>query len=221
MLGESIRFENLRIQIPGKASIEVKGEIRPGERVVLRGPSGCGKSVFLRHVAGLELPLSGEVFLGKESVYKTPLQNLKMAYIFQSAALFPHMNVLKNVIFGLSYQKESKNWSESLKEAKGREFLQMMGLGELSERGVGVLSGGERQRVALARALIVKPRAILMDEPLSAVDPELRNQLQEWILQRVSPFNVPVIIVSHDKAEAEKLGTRQMVWKDGDACLNF
>jgi ABC-type Fe3+/spermidine/putrescine transport system ATPase subunit len=146
-------------------------------------------------------------------------QKLRAGLVFQGGALFPHMNVIENVSFGLRYSHPKAPVVERLDIA--RAALRDVGLESLEHREVTSLSGGERQRVALLRALLPKPRFLLLDEPLSAVDPELRWELQKWILARVSKDPVPMIVVTHDRDEAERLGTRVVEWRSDTKCLEF
>jgi ABC-type Fe3+/spermidine/putrescine transport system ATPase subunit len=168
--------------------------------VALLGPSGTGKTTLLRMVAGLEAADSGQVLFDGADITHTPPEQRSFALMFQDFALFPHLTVQDNVGFGLVEQGVSK---ASRKAAV--ELLDSFGLAHKATQATTSLSGGEQQRVALARALIIKPRLLLLDEPFSALDADLRNLMRQEFAQRVAAANTQVLLVTHDEAEAKAM----------------
>ena len=186
--------------------------VEGGETVVLLGPSGCGKTTLLRIVAGLENPdKSGEVWFNNDDVTEIPIEKRNVGMVFQSYALFPNMTVAENVAYGLRVRRMSK----SEIEARVLEMLKMMRITELSNRNIDQLSGGQRQRVALARAIAVRPRVLLLDEPLTALDALLRERLRVEIDSLLRSLAITSIYVTHDQAEAMALGDRIVVMSKG------
>lgn len=178
--------------------------VAPGETIAILGPSGSGKSTLLKMVAGLEAIDSGRVLFDGQDITALPPEQRHFALMFQDFALFPHLDVQDNVAFGLVEQ--------GLRKAEARvnacAMLERFGLQGFALSKITRLSGGEQQRVALARALITRPRALLLDEPFSALDAELRLQLREEFRQRIAEFNMATLLVTHDEAEARAMGTR-------------
>ena len=188
-------------------------EIKGGETVVLLGPSGCGKTTLLRIIAGLEQPdEGGRVIFGGEDVTRLPIEKRNVGMVFQSYALFPNMTVSENVGYGLKVRKES---SEAI-ALRVQEMLEMMQISDLADRRIDQLSGGQRQRVALARAIAVRPRVLLLDEPLTALDALLRDHLRMEIDTLLRRLNITAIYVTHDQAEAMALGDRIVVMSKGE-----
>src|SRR3954463_4953061 len=184
-------------------------EIAESETLVLLGPSGCGKTTLLRIIAGLETPdADGKVFFGAENVTDQPIERRNVGMVFQSYALFPNMSVAENVGYGLRIRGE-------LTPAKVDELLALVQLEGFGDRRVDQLSGGQRQRVALARALAVRPRALLLDEPLTALDAKLREQLRTDIDQLLRSLSITAVYVTHDQSEAMALGDRVAVMEAG------
>ncbi|MBO0750549.1 MAG: ABC transporter ATP-binding protein [Bradyrhizobiaceae bacterium] len=186
--------------------------IASGETVVFLGPSGCGKTTSLRLIAGLEQPdPGGMVLFDGIDVTSLPIEKRNVGMVFQSYALFPNMNVARNVGYGLTIRKRPKA------EIEGRvaEMLAMMRIEALADRRIDQLSGGQRQRVALARALAAQPRALLLDEPLTALDARLREQLRLEIDELLRRLAITAIYVTHDQAEAMALGDRIVVMERG------
>ncbi len=184
---------------------------KEGEFLVLLGPSGCGKTTLLRMIAGLETPSAGELLIGGEVVNDLPPRARKIAMVFQSYALYPHMSVFKNIAFPLKAQGVDKaaipqkvEWAASL-----------FGIGHLLQRKPRQLSGGERQRVALARALVREPAVFLLDEPLSNLDAQLRASARDELQQFQRRIGTTTIYVTHDQVEAMGLGDRIAVMKAG------
>ena len=186
--------------------------VEGGETVVLLGPSGCGKTTLLRIVAGLENPDKfGEVWFNNDDVTELPIEKRNVGMVFQSYALFPNMTVAENVAYGLRVRRMSKPEIE----ARVLEMLKMMRITELSNRNIDQLSGGQRQRVALARAIAVRPRVLLLDEPLTALDALLRERLRVEIDSLLRSLAITSIYVTHDQAEAMALGDRIVVMSKG------
>jgi multiple sugar transport system ATP-binding protein len=184
---------------------------RDGEFLVLLGPSGCGKSTLLRMIAGFEKPTAGEVLIGGTVVNDLPPRARKIAMVFQSYALYPHMSVFKNIAFPLKAQGVSKG----LIPKKVEWAASLFGIGHLLERKPRELSGGERQRVALARALVREPAVFLLDEPLSNLDAQLRASARDELQQFQRRIGTTTIYVTHDQVEAMGLGDRIAVMKAG------
>jgi ABC-type Fe3+/spermidine/putrescine transport system ATPase subunit len=178
--------------------------VAAGETVALLGASGSGKSTLLKIVAGLDQPESGTVWFDGVDITRLPPERRGFALMFQDFALFPHLNVVDNVAFGLVEQ--------GVRRATAREqahaMLQRFGLGEHGHARVWTLSGGEQQRVALARALITQPRALLLDEPFSALDATLREQLRGEFRERITEAGMTAILVTHDEQEARAMAQR-------------
>jgi putative spermidine/putrescine transport system ATP-binding protein len=185
--------------------------IEPGEFVALLGPSGCGKTTMLRCLAGLEQPTSGRILVGGEDVSPVPVNKRDMSVVFQAYSLFPHMTVAQNVGFGLEMRKVGK--AERL--SRVAEALELVGLGHTANRFAHQLSGGQQQRVALARALVTKPRALLLDEPLSALDAKVRVRLRDEIKAIQVELGITTIFVTHDQEEALAVADRVAVMRDG------
>ncbi len=187
-------------------------EITGGETVVLLGPSGCGKTTTLRIVAGLEEPdPGGRVFFGDDDVTRLPIEKRNIGMVFQSYALFPNMNVRENIAYGLKVRKMPK---VEIDRRVG-EMVEMMHMGELEFRRIDQLSGGQRQRVALARAIVVRPRVLLLDEPLTALDAILRTRLRVEIDELLRRLGITAVYVTHDQGEAMSLGDRIVVMSNG------
>lgn len=186
-------------------------EIQQGECFALLGPSGCGKTTTLRIIAGLETPDSGRLFFGERDVTPLPPEKRNAAMVFQSYALFPHMNVFENVAFGLRARKMPKAEIAS----RVAESLALVQLDSLGKRAVTDLSGGQQQRVALARALAVRPDILLLDEPLSNLDAELRYATRAQLAELQQRLGITAVYVTHDQEEALELAHRIAVLKDG------
>ena len=176
----------------------------PGEIVALLGPSGSGQSTLLKIVAGLEQPDQGSVWWDGQDITAWPPERRGFALMFQDFALFPHLNVQDNVAFGLVEKRVPKAQARAL----AADMLARFGLAAQAAQKVWTLSGGEQQRVALARALITAPRALLLDEPFSALDAELRQSLSQEFRQRIAQAGMATLLVTHDEAEARAMATR-------------
>ncbi|CAN5709146.1 ferric ABC transporter ATP-binding protein [soil metagenome] len=182
-----------------------------GELVTLLGPSGCGKTTILRMIAGLERPTSGRILLDDDDVTRLPAYLRDITMVFQSYALFPHMNVFENVAYGVRVAKRPK---EEIAE-RVTEALEMVGLAEYEARPVTALSGGQQQRVALARALVIRPRVLLFDEPLSNLDAKLRKRVREEIRDLQQRLGITSVYVTHDQEEALAISDRVVVIREG------
>lgn len=187
-------------------------EIARGEIVALLGPSGCGKSTLLRIVAGLETPDPGaRITFDGEDVTHQSAETRKMGMVFQSYALFPNMSVRGNIGYGLKMQ----NLPRAERDARVAELIGLCRLEACADRAITALSGGQRQRVALARAMAPRPRVLLLDEPLSALDAALRGQLRDELAQLLRAFGITAIFVTHDQDEAMAIADRVAVMSDG------
>jgi multiple sugar transport system ATP-binding protein len=187
--------------------------IGDGEFVILVGPSGCGKSTTLNMIAGLEDITSGELRIGGQRVNEKAPRDRDIAMVFQSYALYPHMTVRQNIAFPLTLAKLPK----SEVEAKVAETARILDLTELLDRRPSQLSGGQRQRVAMGRAIVRKPKAFLMDEPLSNLDAKLRVQMRAEIARLQNRLGTTTVYVTHDQTEAMTLGDRVVVLRAGEA----
>ncbi len=187
-------------------------DITAGETLVLLGPSGCGKTTLLRLIAGLEMPdAGGQVLFDGKDVTRLPIERRNVGMVFQSYALFPNMDVTGNIGYGLRVRGAPKNEIQK----RVAEMLEMMQLTEFRNRPIDALSGGQRQRVALARAIAPRPQVLLLDEPLSALDARLRDQLRQEIDTLLRALGITAIYVTHDQSEAMALGDRICVIEAG------
>lgn len=210
----AVRCEGITKLYPEGGGIrEFSVEIRQGEFFALLGPSGCGKTTTLRLIAGLETPEAGKLYFGERDVTALPPEKRNAAMVFQSYALFPHMTVFENVAFGLRARKMPKPEIA----ARVAESLALVQLDSVDKRPVTDLSGGQQQRVALARALAVRPDILLLDEPLSNLDAELRYATRAQLAELQKRLDITTIYVTHDQEEAIELAHRIAVIKDG-AC---
>ncbi len=189
---------------------EVSLEIPHGKLVTLLGPSGCGKTTILRMIAGLEVPSSGKIFLGNEDITSLPPNERKITMVFQSYALFPHMNVYENIAYGLKV----KHMPEEKIRQTVKEALDMVGLSGFEKRGSSELSGGQQQRVAVARALVLKPKVLLFDEPLSNLDAKLRNRMRGEIRNLQKDLGITSVYVTHDQSEALAISDKIVVMEN-------
>jgi iron(III) transport system ATP-binding protein len=177
---------------------DVSLQIPHGKLLTLLGPSGCGKTTILRMIAGLETVTSGQIYLGGQNITRLPPNERKITMVFQSYALFPHMNVYENIAYGLRVMR----WKEAQIQAAVQETVRMVGLEGLTQRGASELSGGQQQRVAVARALVLKPKVLLFDEPLSNLDAKLRKHMRGEIRNLQRDLGITSVYVTHDQAEA-------------------
>ena len=188
-------------------------EVKAGERLALLGPSGCGKSTILQMIAGVLQPDAGKIFLEGRLLNSVPPERRDMALVLQKGLLFPHLSVGENVAFGLKMRRVSR----AQREEKALAMLDRVQLGGFADRRPSELSGGQAQRVALARSLVIQPKILLLDEPLSALDANLRSDMQELILHLQAETGVTLIVVTHDQEEAVVMADRIALMFDG--CL--
>jgi iron(III) transport system ATP-binding protein len=186
-------------------------EIQQGELVTLLGPSGCGKTTTLRLIAGFEFPTSGRILLDGNAINDLPPHRRDMSMVFQSYAIFPHLNVFENIAYGLNVQKLPR---DEIKRRVAR-VLDLVELTGLENRAPNQLSGGQQQRVALARALVMEPKVLLMDEPLSNLDAKLREQMRTEIRRIQKRLGITSVYVTHDQVEAMTLSDQVVVMNQG------
>ena len=185
--------------------------VEDGEFFMLLGPSGCGKTTTLRMIAGLELPTSGEIFIDGEEVSQRPASKRDIAFVFQMFALYPHMNVRRNI----SYPLVSQGMPRAQVQAKVAEVAGILGIESILDKPVGGLSGGDRQRVALGRAIVRDPKCFLMDEPLGALDAEFREHMSEELRALHDRMRATTVYVTHDQLEAMQMGDKIVVMNHG------
>lgn len=190
---------------------DVSLDIEKGELVTLLGPSGCGKTTTLRMIAGFEFPTFGRITLDGQEINSLPPHKREMSMVFQSYAIFPHLTVFENIAYGLNVQRRSKS---DIKE-RVNKVLELVHLEGYGDRAPTQLSGGQQQRVALARALIMEPKVLLMDEPLSNLDAKLREEMRTEIRRIQKDMNITSVYVTHDQIEAMTLSDRIVVMNQG------
>ena len=186
-------------------------DIESGEFITFLGPSGCGKSTLLKIIAGFEDANGGDILLNGQSILDVPSYRRPLTMMFQSLALFPHLTVRENVEFGLMIRKVAR----AVRRRESDAILDLVGIRGLADKRVTELSGGQQQRVALARALMIKPKLLLLDEPLSALDAKLRQQLQKELKQIQTTTKCTFIFVTHDQEEAMSLSDRIIIMNGG------
>ena len=186
-------------------------DIKSGDMVTLLGPSGCGKTTTLRMVSGFEYPTSGSIYIGEKDVAKLPPNKRGLSMVFQSYALFPHLNVWENIAYGLRVAKLP------IKEIIERtnNVIEMMQLTGMEKRFPNQLSGGQQQRVALARAVVIEPKVLLFDEPLSNLDAKLRERMRDELRDLQKRLGITSLYVTHDQSEAMAISDRIVIMKDG------
>ncbi len=205
-----IRAEEIHRQFDD-FTISLSLAVADGELLTLLGASGSGKTTTLRILAGFEQPDRGAITVDGLDVTHVAAQHRRMGYVFQDYTLFPHLNVAENVAYGLRVQRVPA----PERRRRVHELLELVGLAGFAGRAVQTLSGGEQQRVALARALAVEPRALLLDEPFSAVDTERREELRRYLVRVQRGLGIPTVFVTHSRSEALALSDRIIVLRDG------
>ena len=186
-------------------------DIKEGELVCILGPSGCGKTTLLNIIGGFVSDFSGDVLLSDENINNIPPEKREIATVFQSYGLFTHKNVIDNVSYGLKLLKIDKN----MRGKRARDMLEKVGLAGYEKKKIKELSGGEQQRVAIARSMVLNPKLLLLDEPLSNLDVHLRDVMRKEIKRIQKQFGVTMIIVTHDQEDAFKLADRVIVINEG------
>jgi len=210
---ELVKFAGVQKTYDGSTLVvrDLNLDIQAGEFLSLLGPSGSGKTTTLMMLAGFESPTAGEIFLAGKPITKTPPHKRNFGMVFQNYALFPHMSVADNVAYPLTVRKVPK----SERETKVKRALDMVHLGPMGDRFPGQLSGGQQQRVALARALVFNPQLVLMDEPLGALDKQLREHMQIELKELHRKLGLTFVYVTHDQSEALTMSDRVAVFHDG------
>ena len=207
-----IRIENVRKDFGSFNAVKSSSfTIEDGEFFMLLGPSGCGKTTTLRMMAGLELPTSGQIYIDGEEGGMKPASQRDIAFVFQMFALYPHMNVGKNI----SYPLLSQGMPKAQVKKKVAEIAEILGITDILKRPVGGLSGGDRQRVALGRAIVRDPKAFFMDEPLGALDAEFREHMSEELRALHDRMGATTVYVTHDQLEAMQMGDKIVVMNHG------
>ncbi len=204
----NIVIKNLRKDFGDFTAVkESSFSIADGEFFMLLGPSGCGKTTTLRMIAGLELPSAGEIYLDDQEISQLPPSQRDIAFVFQMFALYPHMNVRRNI----SYPLISQGMKRRDVKAKVSEVAKILGIEHMLDKPVGGLSGGDRQRVALGRAIVREPKAFMMDEPLGALDAEFREHMSEELRALHDRMGATTVYVTHDQLEAMQMGDKIVV----------
>lgn len=209
-----IEFKNIEKSYDGKTLVlnGLNLSIEKGELVTLIGPSGCGKSTLLRCLAGFEELNNGEIYIDNKEISKLEPGKRRIGMVFQQYSLFPNMNVYENIAFGLKMKKLNKE----VIEREVKNIIEIVGLEKREKYLPSELSGGQKQRVALARALVTKPSVLLLDEPLSAIDAQLRKNLQQSIRQIQKEVGITAIFVTHDQDEAMIMSDKIFVMNKGN-----
>ncbi len=207
-----IRIENVRKDFGDFTAVQSSSfTVEDGEFFMLLGPSGCGKTTTLRMMAGLELPTSGRIYIDGEEVGQKRARDRDIAFVFQMFALYPHMNVRRNIAYPLL----SQGMGRTEARRKVDEVARILGIEDILERPVGGLSGGDRQRVALGRAIVREPKAFFMDEPLGALDAEFRERMAEELRALHDRMGATTVYVTHDQLEAMQMGDKIVVMNHG------
>lgn len=207
-----LELRNVTKEYDGKVVLKgIDLNIKEGEFITLLGPSGCGKTTTLRIIAGFEKANAGQIMFEGKDLTPIPINKRQFNTIFQSYALFPHLNVFDNVAFGLRTKKVKR----TILEKQVLEQLTQVGLRGFEDRNIKDLSGGQKQRVAIARALVMKPRVLLLDEPLAALDVQLRQHMRDELKRLQQEIGITFVMVSHDQEEALSISDRIVVLNNG------
>ena len=192
-------------------------DVKKGELISILGPSGCGKTTTLRMIAGFIAPTSGEIFLSEEKITDYPPEIRPVSTVFQNYALFPHLTVYENIEYGLRYPlKVGKKLNKKEKKERTQKMINLVNLKGLENRRIDQLSGGQQQRVALARSLVLEPKVLLLDEPLSNIDTKLRETVRNEIRRIQKKLGITMIFVTHDQEEAMSISDRIIVMNEGN-----
>ncbi|WP_294065538.1 ABC transporter ATP-binding protein [uncultured Fusobacterium sp.] len=207
-----LRIENLKKIFEENRGIEkIDFSIEKGELISLLGPSGCGKTTLLNIIGGFLKPDNGKIYLEDRDITDIPPEKRDISTVFQSYALFPHMNVLENIKYGLKYKKFTKKEQNEL----ALEYLKIVGLDGYEKKSIQELSGGQQQRVALARALVLYPKILLLDEPFSNLDAKLKISMREELKELQKNLKISMIFVTHDQEEALSISDKVVVMNNG------
>ena len=215
-LAGALRLEGVTRRYADKVALDgIALALPSNEYVSLLGPSGSGKTVLLRLIAGFEVPDAGQISLGGERIDDTPAHRRGIGFVFQNFALFPHLTVFDNIAFGLANGADAANLDESTRRAQVADMIALVGLNGLERRGVHEISGGQRQRVALARTMVTQPRLVLLDEPLGALDANLRARMREELRNLRDRLGVTFLHVTGSETEALAMGDHVIVLDRG------
>ena len=207
-----IKVENLTKKFGDLIAVDnLSFEVNKSELICVLGPSGCGKTTVLKTIGGFLKPEVGKIYIDGEDITNLAPEKRPVSTVFQSYALFPHMTVIQNVIYGLKF----RDYSKKAALIKGEEYLDIVGLRKEKNKKVTQLSGGQQQRVALARSLIINPKVLLLDEPLSNLDAKLRIRMRDEIKAIQRRFNITMIFVTHDQEEALSIADRILIMNKG------
>jgi sulfate transport system ATP-binding protein len=213
----SIKIENIVKTFDNYRALRgINLEIEQGELVALLGPSGCGKTTLLRIISGLELPDSGKIYLHDEDMTNKSVRERNVGFVFQHYALFRHMNVYRNISFGLKVKPRGQRPSKEEIDKIIKEKLALVQLEWAAKRYPSQLSGGERQRIALARALAINPEVLLLDEPFGALDAKVRRDLRKWLRHLHKELHITSVFVTHDQEEALEVASKIVVMNKGE-----
>lgn len=205
-----LELQNLKKSYSGKTILkDISLEIGDGEIVSILGPSGCGKTTLLNMILGITEPDSGKIIFNDKDITNVPMEKRGFNIVFQDYALFPNLNVYKNITYGL------KNKPDISSKEEIEELIHLLGLEEHLEKRIDQLSGGQKQRVALARTLVMKPGILLLDEPLSALDGVIKESIKDRIKTIAKEYHLTTIIVTHDPEEALTLSDRVLIVNEG------
>lgn len=207
-----LELRNVTKEYDGQVVLKgISFNVKEGEFITLLGPSGCGKTTILKIIGGSQKPNSGEILFEDKNLIPIPINKRQFNTIFQSYALFPHLNVFDNVAFGLTIKKTKKD----IIEREVMRQIHQVGLEGYENKKIDELSGGQKQRVAIARALVMKPKVLLLDEPMAALDVKLRKTMQEELKRLQQDIGITFIMVSHDQEEALSMSDRIVVMNQG------